>query len=287
MPELPEVETIRRGLVDHLRGQTIEAVEGEGGRLVRHNPGGIADVETALTGAQVSDIERRGKYMWLRLAERDYALVVHLGMSGQVRVSARAPRELAPHEHVRLTLRSGRLVRFVDPRTFGHLTVSPLSVDPLGRTIPAAASRLAPDPLEDAPATTWTEPIRRTRRAIKTVLLDQAVISGIGNIYADEALFRAGISGHQPGASLSADTATSVVDAAREVMTAALAQGGTSFDSLYVDTEGNPGYFSRRLQVYKRAGKPCPRCGHQIERVVIAGRSHFFCPKCQAFEDGI
>lgn len=282
MPELPEVETVRRGLATHLEGATITSVDGVGGRLVRHNPGGMADLKSALSGTQISGAQRRGKYMWLTFTDRDYALVIHLGMSGQVRVNVRAPKQLARHEHVRLSLEGGKRVRFIDPRTFGHLTVSPLQVDRLGRTIPAAAAKLAPDPLEDASAKTWTEPMRRTRRPIKTVLLDQSVISGIGNIYADEALFQVSINGREPGVSLSEATANSVVDAARAVMTAALAQGGTSFDSLYVDTEGNPGYFSRRLQVYQRAGRACPRCGDLIERTVIAGRSHFFCPTCQA-----
>lgn len=282
VPELPEVETIRRGLHTHLVGQEIVSVEGTGGRLVRNNPQGLTDLEAHLPGARVSGVSRRGKFMWLDLERRDVSLVIHLGMSGQVRVDKNPPSRLARHEHLRLTLSNGHGVRFIDPRTFGQLTISMLTVDPLGRRIPVVASGLAPDPLEDAPISTWIQPILRTRRPIKTVLLDQTVISGIGNIYADEALFRAGVSGFVPGNSLSDAGATSIVEGAREVMEAALRKGGTSFDSLYVDAEGNPGYFSRRLQVYKRAGKGCPTCGAPIRREVISGRSHFFCPVCQA-----
>ena len=282
MPELPEVETVRRGLAERAVGRRVHKVMGEGGRLARHNPRGVEDLRAHLSGATITGAERRGKWLWLHLDHSNLSLVVHLGMSGQARISTSGGTPLAKHEHLRLIFEDGTHVSFVDPRTFGHLTISPLTHDRTGRLIPAAATALAPDPLEEVAASVWTEPMLRTRRAIKTALLDQNVISGIGNIYADEALFRARIPGRTPGRDLGEKRALGLIDVVRAVMLEALDAGGTSFDSLYVDVEGNPGYFSRSLQVYGREGEPCLECGGTIRREVLTGRSHFHCPTCQA-----
>ena len=285
MPELPEVETIRRGIDRHLRGHRIVSVEGGGGRLVRNNPQGMVDLHAHLTNSQVTAVERRGKFMWVEFDEADSALVIHLGMSGHVRILEGSSDELGRHEHVGLTMDEGQKVSFIDPRMFGHLTISRLVEDVTGRLVPEVARSIAPDPLEDTPVELWTTPMLRTRRFIKTVLLDQTVISGIGNIYADEALFRAGINGLVRSDTMSPATATNVVEAARDVMTEAVAVGGTSFDALYLNTDGDPGYFARSLQVYGREAEPCKRCGHPVERQVINGRSHHFCAECQKLPD--
>lgn len=284
MPELPEVETVRQGLQDKLTDRIVTQILGEGGRLVRHNPQGMHDLYAHVEGNRIVDVQRRGKSMWLVLGPGDIAFVIHLGMSGQVRVRTRTAAELARHEHVRFVLDNGKKVSFVDQRTFGHLTVSPLTEDESGRKVPEQVLTLAPDPLEELPLSTWTAPLRRTRRAVKTALLDQKLVSGIGNIYADEALFAAGVAGQRPGVSLSEAEAEAIVGAARDVMIAALHRRGTSFDALYVDTEGNPGSFSSSLQVYSRAGRACPKCGSAIRRIVLGGRSHFHCPSCQPWD---
>lgn len=281
MPELPEVETVRRRLGAHIEGHLITSVEGEGGRLVRNNPQGIADLHVHLPGAEISRVERRGKFMWLCLRERDLALVIHLGMSGQVRVAKTSRGQLARHEHLRLIFDDGRRVSFVDPRTFGHVTLSGLITDANGRLIPELARKIAPDPFEDISLDPTIQKIRRSRRPIKTVLLDQAVISGIGNIYADEALFLSGIHGTRGGDSLEEDTLKEIVENARVVMGRALAMKGTSFDSAYVTADGEPGEYGRALRVYRRSGRACPECGDRIQRMVIHQRSHFFCPTCQ------
>ncbi len=281
MPELPEVETIRRGLAEHLTGARIASVDGMGGRLVRNNPQGVTDIVAAVEGAVVSGVERRGKFMWITFVGSDFALVVHLGMSGQARVYHRPSRELARHEHLRLTIEGGGAVSFIDPRMFGQLTVSPLVEDDYGRLVPEVAQALAPDPFEDVSDSVFVDRLSRTSRPIKTALLDQRVISGIGNIYADEALYAARVHALRAGSSLRRKKLGEVVEAARDVMGSALAKGGTSFDSLYVNAVGDPGYFARSLQVYGRTGRPCPRCGAKIRKIVVGGRSTHFCPNCQ------
>ncbi len=281
LPELPEVETIRQGLAKRVVNHRIEQVLGTGSRLVRNNPQGMADLHAHLGGARVAAVSRRGKFMWMEFEESDFALVIHLGMSGQVRVRRRLPAEPGRHEHVRLLLDDGTAVSFVDPRTFGHLTISRLHEDVTGRHVPETMRAVAPDPFEDVPREIFTSALAKTRRHVKTALLDQSVVSGIGNIYADEALFRARFHGTVRSADLAQEDAATVIDAARLVMGRALQVGGTSFDALYVDTEGNPGYFERSLRVYGRVGRPCRDCGTTIAREVVGGRSHFFCPQCQ------
>ncbi len=285
MPELPEVETIRRGLDKHLSGKRIVSVEGRGGRLVRNNPGGMVQLRDSLTNAGIKSVERRGKFMWMLLDGRaESTLVIHLGMSGQVRTATHPPAQLDRHEHVRLTLSDGTVVRFVDPRMFGHLTLSELVEDGRGRQVPEIARHIAPDLLELRDGDDLLELAQRmhTRnRSIKTMLLDQGLVSGVGNIYADEGLFRAGIQGRSVGVSLSVKQLGSLLENTREVMTQAVAAGGTSFDTLYVDADGNPGYFERELKVYGRENEECLVCGGPIVRETIGGRSHFHCTTCQ------
>lgn len=281
MPELPEVETIRVGLASHVNGRQIVQVRGAGSRLVRNNPQGMEDLHAHLLYARIREVRRRGKFMWMEFDGSDFALVMHLGMSGQVRVAQGKTHELERHEHVRLDLDNGKIVSFVDPRTFGHLTISTLTPDSSGRITPEIMGALAPDPFEDVESAVFTTAMAKTSRIVKSVLLDQRVISGIGNIYADEALFRAGLHGSVRAKDLTPDQAVALVAAAREVMGEALEVGGTSFDALYVNTEGDPGYFERSLRVYGREGEECVDCGREIERQVLGGRSHFFCPGCQ------
>lgn len=285
MPELPEVETIRRGLAEHLTGRTVETVEGEGSRLVRNNPGGLTQLKTALLGARIKSVERRGKFMWLVLdGPAEEAMVIHLGMSGQVRTARRPRKELDRHEHLRLRLSDGSYVRFFDVRMFGHLTVTELGQDPTGRWVPSLALHIAPDLLElkdRAAILALAQRFEKSQRAVKTMLLDQRLTSGVGNIYADEALFRTRTHGAKTGKDLGAQKLTEVLVAARDVMGQAVKAGGTSFDELYVDVDGNPGYFERELRVYGRKGRACRDCGTPIARLVIGGRSHFFCPTCQ------
>lgn len=280
MPELPEVEVVRRGLNEHLVGRTITAVRVHHPRAVRRHEAGPADLTGRLLGAQITGTDRRGKYLWLLLsgAAADEALVVHLGMSGQMLLG-----ELPDTRHLRIAavLDDGMKVSFVDQRTFGGWQLTDLvAVD--GSMLPVPVAHLARDPLDprfDAEAV--VEVLRRKHSEIKRQLLDQTVMSGIGNIYADEALWRAGIRGTRTADRLSRPRLRALLAAAAEVMNDALAAGGTSFDSLYVNVNGETGYFSRSLDAYGREDQPCRRCGTPIRRVKFMNRSSYFCPNCQ------
>lgn len=281
MPELPEVEVVRRGLLP-LVGADVEAVDVLDARAVTRHPSGAADFAARLTGARFGEPARRGKFLWVPLLRgtapvRD-SLLVHLGMSGQLLLDDewRAHR----HERVRIVL-GGRSLVFVDQRTFGSLAVDPL-VGPLGQEVPAQVGRIALDPLD--PGFDLAEVVRRmrTRRTeVKRALLDQGLVSGIGNIYADEALWAARVHPRQPAASLSAQAARRVLEESRHVMERALAEGGTSFDALYVNVNGQSGYFSRSLQAYGQHGRPCARCGRALVREMFTNRSSHYCPRCQ------
>lgn len=283
MPELPEVETIRRGLLERATGRTVTEVWGHESRLFRNNPNGSLTVKQHVVGKTVLSVERRGKFLWFTFAEDPRVLVVHLGMSGQILVETGnlSLGETKKHEHLRLRLDDGHELIFVDQRTFGHFTVSDLQrLD--ARLVPATLSHVAPDPLEkEWDLEPFVKKATTSRRKIKTLLLDQTLISGIGNIYADEALFRSGVRGALIGANLDPETWTKIVGASVGVMQQAIEAGGTSFDSLYVDVQGNPGYFARNLTVYGRAQKPCLKCGTKIAKVTLDGRSHYYCPRCQ------
>jgi len=277
MPELPEVEVVRRGLQEHLAGRTITAVQVAHPRAVRRHDAGGADLAARLTGTRIDGTDRRGKYLWLRLDSGD-ALVVHLGMSGQMLLGP-APRP----EHVRITaeLDDGTALSFVDQRTFGGWMLTDM-VEVDGSLLPEPVAHIARDPLDprfDRAAV--VKVLRGKHSEIKRQLLDQTVVSGIGNIYADESLWRAKVNGARIASELSKPKLAEVLDAAAEVMREALAQGGTSFDSLYVNVNGESGYFDRSLDAYGREGEPCRRCGAIMRREKFMNRSSFYCPRCQ------
>lgn len=276
MPELPEVEVVRRGLDDHVRGRTIASATVLHPRAARRHVGGPEDLAARMVGATITGTARRGKYMWLILDGED-ALLAHLGMSGQMLI--RSPdTSVGAHERARFTFTDGgHDLRFDDQRTFGHLMY-----DEGGAVLPSPIAHIARDPFDplfDHAAAVALITSKRT--GIKRVLLDQTVVSGIGNIYADEALWAVRVHGETPASSLSTPRVSALVDAAQEVMAAALDQGGTSFDSLYVDVAGSSGYFARSLNAYGRAGQPCTRCGTPIVRERFMNRSSYSCPVCQ------
>ena len=286
MPELPEVEVVRRELADHVAGRRIASVELRGTRVARRHVAGHEDLIGLLTGRVIGRARRRGKYLWLELADAadaangpvEDALLLHLGMSGQLLVEvAAAPDE--KHLHARFRFDdSGPELRFVDQRTFGGLAWSATGAD----GIPLTIAHIAPDPFE--PAYDPNAVVRRIKAKdseIKRVLLDQTVVSGIGNIYADEALWRAQVHGRRMASTLTKPTIARVLGHARDVMTEALGEGGTSFDALYVNVNGASGYFDRSLAAYEQVGRPCRRCGTLIMREHFMNRSSFFCPRCQ------
>ncbi len=294
MPELPEVEVVRRGLVEHVVGRQIASLSLRGARVARRHAPGPVHLSARLTGTRIEAADRRGKYLWLVLRAagtheaHPMALVVHLGMSGQLLVQAPdAPDQR--HLHARFGFADARTeLRFVDQRTFGGMALAELVPDPApgptthGWGIPATLAHIAPDPLEPAFDRGAVVSRLRTRHtAVKRALLDQGLVSGIGNIYADEALWRAGVHGERETAALTSPALGRLLDAAREVMSEALAQGGTSFDALYVNVNGASGYFDRSLHAYGQHGRPCPRCGAPIRREGFMNRSSFSCPVCQ------
>jgi formamidopyrimidine-DNA glycosylase len=277
MPELPEVEVVRRGLAAHVTGRTITAVRVHHPRAVRRHEAGPGDLTARLLDAQITGTGRRGKYMWLTLDDGS-ALVVHLGMSGQMLLG-----EVPNENHLRIAtlLDDGTALSFVDQRTFGGWMLADLvTVD--GTDVPVPVAHLGRDPLDpqfnrDSVVTV----LRRKHSEIKRQLLDQTVVSGIGNIYADEALWRARVNGARLASSLTRPKLGELLDAAAEVMADALGQGGTSFDSLYVNVNGESGYFDRSLDAYGREGEPCRRCGAVMRREKFMNRSSYYCPKCQ------
>lgn len=288
MPELPEVEVVRRGLQAHVVGKTITAVRVHHPRAVRRHEAGPADLTARLLDARITGTDRRGKYLWL-LLDADTALVVHLGMSGQMLLGAGTPSREAARgkvpraEHVRISalLDDGTVLSFADQRTFGGWMLADL-VEVDGSVVPEPVAHLARDPLDpryDVDAV--VKVLRGKHSELKRQLLDQQVVSGIGNIYADEALWRAKVNGFRLAATLTRRQLTAVLDAAADVMRDALAQGGTSFDSLYVNVNGESGYFDRSLDAYGREGESCRRCGAVIRREKFMNRSSFYCPKCQ------
>ncbi|HYJ66215.1 MAG TPA: bifunctional DNA-formamidopyrimidine glycosylase/DNA-(apurinic or apyrimidinic site) lyase [Nocardioidaceae bacterium] len=275
MPELPEVEVIRRGLERHVIDAEIVDAEVFTSRSVRRHLAGAADFVARVRGRTLVAARRRGKFLWLVLDD-DAALLTHLGMSGQVLVQpAGAPDE--PHLRIRFRLADGRELRFVDQRTFGSMAIS-LG----GDVIPPELAHIAPDPFEAAyDEDVVVEDLRRRRTNVKRALLDQSLVSGIGNIYADEALWEARLHYARPTETLRRSEAHRVLAATRMVMAAAMSAGGTSFDALYVGVDGQSGYFARELQAYDRVGEPCSRCGSPIRRDRFMNRSSFICPSCQ------
>ncbi|MDO5662905.1 MAG: bifunctional DNA-formamidopyrimidine glycosylase/DNA-(apurinic or apyrimidinic site) lyase [Brachybacterium sp.] len=310
MPELPEVEVVRRGLLSHVLGRRIETTEVLDDRTARRQAGGPAALAAGLEGARIAAVVRRGKFLWWRLEDPagedpGHALMTHLGMSGQLRIrsphragahTSGAPSEgpaADPLRHRRASFRldDGTVVDFLDQRLFGGVWTSPLvaSADGLlaGEGSPDAllprdvahVSRDLLDPAVDLPSIARR---LRTRRApVKSLLLAQDIVSGIGNIYADEALWAARAHHDTAGEDLSQVRAHRLLRECAAVMTRALAVGGTSFDALYVNVDGRSGYFARSLAAYGREGHPCPRCGTAIRRVQRQGRSCYWCPRCQ------
>ncbi len=278
MPELPEVEVVRAGLERHVLGATITRVDVLHPRPVRRDLRGPAGFAAALTGRRIEAARRRGKYLWLPLDNGD-ALLGHLGMSGQILVQPpTAPDER--HLRVRFALDGadeGREMRFVDQRMFGGLSVSEGGAD-----LPAEIAHIARDPLDpEFDDDLFVRTVRKRTSGVKRQLLNQNLVSGVGNIYADEALWRARIHGERPGDRLTATQVRELLGHARDVMTAALGEGGTSFDALYVNVNGESGYFDRSLHAYGREGEPCDRCGTPVRRVAFMNRSSYFCPVCQ------
>jgi formamidopyrimidine-DNA glycosylase len=277
VPELPEVETVRRGLAAHVTDREITAVRVHHPRAVRRHEAGAADLTARLLGQRITDTGRRGKYLWLTMSDGT-ALVVHLGMSGQMLLG---PVPRSDHVRIAALLDDGTAMSFVDQRTFGGWMLAEM-VEADGSVVPAPVAHLARDPLDllfDADAV--VDVLRRKHSELKRQLLDQTVVSGIGNIYADEALWRAKLNGARVTSSLSRPKLRSVIDEAAAVMRDALHQGGTSFDSLYVDVNGESGYFERSLDAYGREGLACRRCGAVIRREKFMNRSSFYCPRCQ------
>ena len=350
MPELPEVETVRAGIANHSLGRPVRAVRVVDARSLRRHLTGPAHFEAALTGRVLRGAYRRGKYLWLTLSEADgtladEALVVHLGMSGQLLVrdepggesgsdsgsdsEARAAFDEQPR-HLRVALElgpagatsaagatrgaastnrtsTGQRLLFVDQRIFGGMFLSPLvpdipaavvvnevAPDEMGQSevperflVPEAVKHIARDPLDEFfdPAAVRRK-FLRTSSGIKKVLLDQSVISGVGNIYADEALWRARLHYAKPARTLSAVQTRELLEAVTQVLRESLAAGGTSFDALYVNVLGESGYFARSLNAYGRAGEPCHRCAEAgrtslIVREPFQNRSSYRCPHCQ------
>lgn len=273
MPELPEVEVVRRGLAGHLLGRRLDNVAVLHPRPVRSHEAGPDAFAAEVSGRDVTDVRRRGKYLWLVL-DGDDALVIHLGMSGQFRINA--PGDPV-HPHTRLTadLDARTQVRFLDQRMFGGLTLAPGMAE-------CPVPHIARDPFDpEFDVAQVAARLRSRRTTVKRALLNQSLVSGIGNIYADETLWRRRMHHERPTLTLDQAVAEALLTAARTVMQDALAAGGTSFDSLYVNVNGESGYFSRSLNAYGRTDQPCDRCGTPIVRDAFMNRSSFRCPSCQ------
>lgn len=277
MPELPEVETVRSGLEKYVVGKRISAAQTFHPRTVKQ--GSIAPLSAAV-GSKIQAVKRRGKFLWLEL-DRDFTLVAHLGMSGQLLVQpATAP--VQTHMRARMSLSSGLdkgrdEIRFIDQRTFGWL-----SIEEQNKGIPRCVEHIAFDPFEvEFDIKQVVAKIKSKRCAIKPAILNQEVLSGVGNIYADEALWRAQIHPEVICEDLSEAEIKKVITAAISVMKSAIKAGGTSFDQQYKNVNGESGYFSRSLKVYGREGEKCSRCGSTIHRIAFANRSSHFCPRCQ------
>ncbi|AZQ37667.1 bifunctional DNA-formamidopyrimidine glycosylase/DNA-(apurinic or apyrimidinic site) lyase [Streptomyces cyaneochromogenes] len=279
MPELPEVEVVRRGLERWVAHRTVADAEVLHPRAVRRHLAGADDFAQRLKGLRIGTPSRRGKYLWLPLENTDQSILAHLGMSGQLLVQ---PSNAPDEKHLRIRVRFadalGTELRFVDQRTFGGLSLHDNTPDGLPDVI-AHIARDPLDPLFDDEA--FHQALRRKRTTIKRALLDQSLISGVGNIYADEALWRARLHYERPTGTFTRPRTLELLGHVRDVMNAALSVGGTSFDSLYVNVNGESGYFDRSLDAYGREGLPCKRCGTPMRRRAWMNRSSYFCPKCQ------
>jgi len=287
MPELPEVEVVRRGLLTHLVGARVADVAVYDARALKRHPGSAAHFAKTLSGARIESAVRRGKFVWCPLDTGD-ALVIHLGMSGQIRIVDGEPIR---HERVRLVLDGRSPVAFVDQRLFGSLALDslvdgsdglPAGLGSESSLLPSSVTHIARDILD--PALDVDALIARFRKrttGVKIAMLNQGLVSGIGNIYADEALWAAQIHYATPADRIRPIDYRRLFDAVRAVMTTALDAGGTSFDALYVNVNGESGYFDVSLNAYGQDGKPCARCDALIVRSPWQNRSSHFCPSCQ------
>jgi formamidopyrimidine-DNA glycosylase len=271
VPELPEVETVRRGLAEHVVGNKFKEITVLHRRAT--SPKSIAAL-TSLNGARVTEVARRGKFLWFKL-DRPEVLVGHLGMSGQFLIQ---PRNAPDERHLRVKINLGKHdLRFIDQRTFGWL-----GVDETRNGLPTYVKDIAADPFDSQFNLDETiERFKKKKTEIKRALLDQGVMSGVGNIYADEALWRSKIHPESRTETMKVLRIKELIENATSVMSEALSVGGTSFDDLYINVNGESGYFERSLAVYGQEGEGCPRCGREIRRIKFANRSSHFCPKCQ------
>ena len=283
MPELPEVEVVRAGLEPALVGARIDSVHVFDPRSLKRHDARRGDFVGMLQGSTVLSAERRGKFMWFPLDSGD-ALVTHLGMSGQVLLRDSGAK---PDRHLRIQYgithpEHGKLlVNFVDQRIFGSMAVDELVEQPSGM-VPSQAAHIALDPLNSFfDDELFVSRLRKKSTGVKRALLDQTLISGVGNIYADESLWAAKIHGERSADSLSKAKAQELLCEVRQVLNKALAEGGTSFDAQYVNVNGQSGYFAHSLNAYGQQGKPCPRCGTSIRKVSFMNRGSHFCPRCQ------
>jgi len=286
VPELPEVEVIRAGLEPAVTGATVASVVVYDERSLRRHPGPSEDFIDRLTGRRMLAPERRGKFMWIPLDGGAEVLVLHLGMSGQVLLRDRDTDDLRTRIRLELAHPAHGPLRlnFVDQRIFGSMaidTLVPTSDQPL-QLVPASVAHIARDPLDERfDDATFLARLSRKNTTIKRALLDQTLISGVGNIYADESLWAAEIHYDQPTATLGRTRANALLAEVRTVLTKALAEGGTSFDAQYLNVNGQSGYFAHSLNAYGQQGEPCPRCGRPIVREQFMNRGSHFCPRCQ------
>jgi formamidopyrimidine-DNA glycosylase len=276
VPELPEVETVRQGLAKWVTGRRIDTVEVRHPRAIRRHVPGDVHFAAVLKGRTITDVARRGKYLWLPLDSGD-AIIAHLGMSGQLLMQP-ATAEDEVHLRVRVTFADdGPQLRFVDQRTFGGLSVSEG-----GAELPDEIAHIARDPLDPLfDDELFVARLRGKHTEIKRALLDQTLISGVGNIYADEALWRAQLHGARPTDALTRPAVRRLLAHVRDVLSEAIVAGGTTFDALYVNVNGESGYFDRSLNAYGREGQPCHRCGSIMRREQFMNRSSYSCPRCQ------
>ena len=286
MPELPEVEVVRAGLEPAVTGATVSSVTVYDERSLRRHPGPSEDFIDHLTGRRMLAPERRGKFLWIPLDGGTEALVLHLGMSGQVLLRDRATDDLRTRIRLELEHPSHGPLRlnFVDQRIFGSMAIDTLVQTPDHplQLVPTAVSHIARDPMDERfdDGGFFTR-LAKKNTTIKRALLDQTLISGIGNIYADETLWAAKIHYEQPTATLSRALAKLLLAEVRHVLAKALAEGGTSFDAQYLNVNGQSGYFAHSLNAYGQQGEPCPRCGRPIVRESFMNRGSHFCPWCQ------
>ena len=301
MPELPEVETVRAGLAGSITGARITGLKIHDSRSLKRHLSGPSDFKKKLVGAKVLDVVRRGKFLWLPLDSAETALVGHLGMSGQMLIrTADYPADNLNRVTIEFETTKGKALelRFVDQRIFGSLAIDDLvetrdggkggfsagknRSKPWQNLIPISASHIARDPLDDAfDQEAVVSKMRAKKSGIKRVILDQNLVSGIGNIYADESLWLAKLHFDRSADGISRAKLTELMEVSKQVLAAAVRQGGTSFDDQYKNVNGESGYFSQQLYAYGQTDKPCARCQTPIRRQAWANRGSHFCPRCQ------